>query len=450
MPRILIVDDERQNRESLLRALSDLHPDWECLVAENEFEGKVKIESALTSGKPIDVVLTDLVMATEESGINMLREARKLDPLIIAILFTAKETNLDPYLAFDCGAYDVVTKNMPGIRAVEKIEQKTRDAVAYRQSRMASLARRYFDPRLYDMIERDPTLLTVSRRVITIVFWDIRGFSNLCEILKAHPDVLLRFLQAYCEMAARTIFRHGGLLDKFIGDGIMALFGVAYSRSKCNACSRRKGRSGTLTRSSAKKEPSLRYHQITPDERYRLAALRTQHPPLSNVAIARQLGRHPSTVGRELRRNSTKYDGAYRPSRAQENTNGRRSRCRRGSAFTAREWMLVEDLLSVGWSPEQISGRLRLEGRLRISHETIYKYVWADKHAGGSLHLWLRQRTRSIESVTPPRSVEVVWPGRGTSPNARGPWRNDVKWVTGKSTRFTVAGVIRWRQSWNG
>jgi IS30 family transposase len=56
--------------------------------------------------------------------------------------------------------------------------------------------------------------------------------------------------------------------------------------------------------------------------------------------------------------------------------------------------MLVEELLGEGWSPEQISGRLRRERRLRISHETIYKYVWADKHAGGSLHLFLRQRTK--------------------------------------------------------
>jgi IS30 family transposase len=138
----------------------------------------------------------------------------------------------------------------------------------------------------------------------------------------------------------------------------------------------------------------MRYHQITPDERYRLAALRTQHPPLSNTEIARQLGRHPSTIGRELRRNSARHDGAYRPSKAQERTNGRRSRTRQGSAFTARQWMLVEDLLAEGWSPEQISGRLRRDGTLRISHETIYKYVWGEKHAGGSLHLSLRQRTK--------------------------------------------------------
>jgi IS30 family transposase len=138
----------------------------------------------------------------------------------------------------------------------------------------------------------------------------------------------------------------------------------------------------------------MRYYQITPEERYRLAALRTQHPPLSNAEIARRMARHPSTIGRELRRNASLHDGAYRPSRAQERTNGRRSRTRRGSSFTARQWMLVEELLFKGWSPEQISGRLRREGRLRISHETIYKYVWAEKHAGGSLHLCLRQRTK--------------------------------------------------------
>jgi IS30 family transposase len=138
----------------------------------------------------------------------------------------------------------------------------------------------------------------------------------------------------------------------------------------------------------------MRYSQITTEERYRLAALRTQHPPLSNAEIARQMGRHPSTILRELRRNAAKHDGAYRPSKAQERTNGRRSRTRRGSAFTAREWMLVEALLAEGWSPEQISGRLRRDGILLISYETIYKYVWEEKHAGGSLHLFLRQRTK--------------------------------------------------------
>jgi len=138
----------------------------------------------------------------------------------------------------------------------------------------------------------------------------------------------------------------------------------------------------------------MRYHQITADERYMLAALRTQQPRLSNAEIARRMERHPSTIGRELRRNAARGDGAYRASQAQEHTNARRSRTRHWSKLTSKQWMLAEDLLREGLSPDQISGKLRRAGELRVSHEAIYQHVWADKHAGGSLYLCLRQRTR--------------------------------------------------------
>lgn len=138
----------------------------------------------------------------------------------------------------------------------------------------------------------------------------------------------------------------------------------------------------------------MSYHQITPEERYMLAALRTQQPRLANAEIARRIGRHPSTIGRELRRNAARGDGAYRAGQAQEHTNARRSRTRHWSKFTSKQWMLAEDLLREGLSPDQISGRLRRDGKLSISHETIYQHVWAEKHAGGSLHLYLRQSTK--------------------------------------------------------
>ena len=48
------------------------------------------------------------------------------------------------------------------------------------------------------------------------------------------------------------------------------------------------------------------------------------------------------------------------------------------------------------WSPEQISGRLALEGRLSISHETIYRYIWDDRWYGGTLHCYLRQRIKQM------------------------------------------------------
>src|SRR6266498_569702 len=138
----------------------------------------------------------------------------------------------------------------------------------------------------------------------------------------------------------------------------------------------------------------MRYHQITPEERYTLATLRKQAPKLSNAKIAQLMERHPSTISRELRRNSTPYDGRYRWTRAQEQANGRRSRSRRNSRFTDEQWHLVEQLVRADFSPEQISGRLRCDQVLRISHETIYQRIWNDKRHGGTLFGRLRQRPR--------------------------------------------------------
>jgi len=132
----------------------------------------------------------------------------------------------------------------------------------------------------------------------------------------------------------------------------------------------------------------MNYRQLTSEERYMLARLRRQG--LNQAEIARSLGRHRSTVCRELRRNSTRADGRYRASTAQERTNGRRSRSRRNRRFSAEDFALVEELLCRQWSPEQVAGRLRREGRLLISHETIYRHVWRDKRGGGTLHTHLR------------------------------------------------------------
>jgi transposase, IS30 family len=136
----------------------------------------------------------------------------------------------------------------------------------------------------------------------------------------------------------------------------------------------------------------MRYHQITSDERYTLGVLRRQG--FSNAAMARALGRHRSTVGREFQRNFSRYDGAYRPSIAQERANGRRVRSRRNSQFGAVEWELVDRLLCEKFSPEQISGWLRLLDVIEISHQTIYSHVKRDRKRGGALWEHLRQPVR--------------------------------------------------------
>lgn len=132
----------------------------------------------------------------------------------------------------------------------------------------------------------------------------------------------------------------------------------------------------------------MTYRQITAAERYTLALLRRQG--LTSAAIARLLGRHRSTIGREIDRNRTRSDGHYRAQMADWYARGRRSRSRRNQRFSPADWRQVHALLRQDWSPEQVAGRLRREGILSISHETIYRAIWADKAAGGTLYTHLR------------------------------------------------------------
>jgi len=130
------------------------------------------------------------------------------------------------------------------------------------------------------------------------------------------------------------------------------------------------------------------YRQITFAERYTLGLLRQRG--LSPAAIARILGRHRSTVGREVRRNRAHSDGTYRPPLADWYARGRRSRSRRNRRFAAADWERVQELVREDWSPEQVAGWLRRHQELAISHETIYRYIWADKRRGGTLYTHLR------------------------------------------------------------
>lgn len=132
----------------------------------------------------------------------------------------------------------------------------------------------------------------------------------------------------------------------------------------------------------------MAYRQLSIEERYEIAALRKQG--CSSAAIAATLGRHPSTIAREVKRNATPYDGAYRPNVAVEMTNGRRRRSRRNTRYGPAHYEEVEARLREEWSPEQIVGRFRRENRQVMSRETIYLHIWADKSRGGTLWRHLR------------------------------------------------------------
>ncbi len=90
----------------------------------------------------------------------------------------------------------------------------------------------------------------------------------------------------------------------------------------------------------------IRYHQLTSEERHTLSALRKQG--YRQAAIARALGRHRSTISRELRRNSRGRQGRwYRPFEASQRARGRRSRSRRNQRFGPDDWVLVVKYLKM-------------------------------------------------------------------------------------------------------
>ena len=131
-----------------------------------------------------------------------------------------------------------------------------------------------------------------------------------------------------------------------------------------------------------------RYSHFTLEERCRLRSLMEMELGLSE--IARRLGRHRATIHRELIRNRC-VDG-YRPDSAARRAWARKLRGSRIGRFT-RLRAHVEDRLAMGWSPEQIAGRMELEGgEHRTSPESIYRHVYSSAGRRAGLPRQLAQR----------------------------------------------------------
>lgn len=94
------------------------------------------------------------------------------------------------------------------------------------------------------------------------------------------------------------------------------------------------------------------------------------------------LGRDKSSFSRELRRNRSRQAQLLAQTRQQAGANGPR--------VAEKTWTLVESKLKDTWSSQQISGYLLVNQRPGVSHESIYRRIYADKRNGGTLHLSLR------------------------------------------------------------
>lgn len=120
----------------------------------------------------------------------------------------------------------------------------------------------------------------------------------------------------------------------------------------------------------------MTYTHLSQTERYQIQAL--MKAGQTQTEIGQILGRHKSTISRELARGSG-HRGYH--SRQAQNLSDERSQCSRNAAHIEEQILLqVRSLLDLQWSPEQIASQLP------ISHETIYQKIYADKAMAG--HLW--------------------------------------------------------------
>ena len=148
---------------------------------------------------------------------------------------------------------------------------------------------------------------------------------------------------------------------------------------------------------------------LTIEQRYTIFAM-TQKS-YQQKDIAETIGVSKSTISRELRRNCDKRSGKYIMDLAQRKAVERKKNKRHRQVFTVKMKKRVRKLLERGFSPEQITGRSKLEGKNMVSHETIYQWIWADKRKGGELYKLLRRQGRRYAK----RGLKNA--GRGFIPN---------------------------------
>jgi len=131
------------------------------------------------------------------------------------------------------------------------------------------------------------------------------------------------------------------------------------------------------------------YKQLTEEDRIEIYAMKQAGKEQKWMAL--KLGVHPSTISRELSRN-TGLRG-YRPKQAQQKTLHRRFTARKAVKMTPNTTGYIERKLRQEHSPEQIAKRMKRDPHWRgptVSHERIYQHVWRDKAWGGTLYKHLR------------------------------------------------------------
>jgi len=149
---------------------------------------------------------------------------------------------------------------------------------------------------------------------------------------------------------------------------------------------------------------------ITVEQRYEIQTLLKLG--CRQCEIASRLGKDKSVISRELKRNRLD-SGKYKADCAQGFYAHRRKNCAKPTKWRPDVAAAVEREIRNDKSPEQIHGVMRRENRpVTVSHESIYRYIWADKRRGGTLHTHLRNRGRRYRKRGGSKGKRGVIPNR--------------------------------------
>ena len=212
---ILIVDDEEGIRRSLTRILKE-----DGYAVQTAMNGEEALSIVGQSPYSFDIVICDLIMPGID-GIKTIEEINKLHQGMTKIILTGYGTLESSIKAIEAGIDGFITKPFQNRELKWKIKE------CYVKRRM----RQFISPDIFNELLSEPDHLEPKLSHVTILFSDIRGFTQLSS--KIPPGELASLLNKYYfQPLSELVAQHKGMVDKYIGDSIMALFGVPVYQDK--------------------------------------------------------------------------------------------------------------------------------------------------------------------------------------------------------------------------
>jgi len=213
--RILAVDDEPINLKVLTNQLSSL--DYRVITASNGFDAL----SILENNEPPDLILLD-VMMPRMSGYEVCRKIRERYDMSVlpVIMLTAKNQISDLVEGLESGANDYLSKPF------SKQELLARIRAHVSLAKISQSYARFVPQQFLRQLGRDNIVSVrlgdhVERRM-AVMFSDLRNFTLLSESMSAEEN--FNFLNSYLGRVGPIISAADGFIDKYVGDGLMALF----------------------------------------------------------------------------------------------------------------------------------------------------------------------------------------------------------------------------------